>query len=151
MKAAFRFLSLMLMFGTIVSIGQTARRRRFRKRFHHIFRRQNAEGLERQYPSFWSVKDGVITGRTTKENPTKGKHIHHLDRRHDRRFRTETAVQNHSRQQRDSISEFSAEKQCRQMADRGYQADFEAGKRIPAFSTARDSAAFSADAVRKPN
>ena len=23
-------------------------------------------------PAFWSVKDGAITGQTTKENPTKG-------------------------------------------------------------------------------
>ncbi|MGE3803705.1 MAG: family 16 glycoside hydrolase [Gemmataceae bacterium] len=39
--------------------------------FVSIFDGKSLDGWEAD-PTFWSVKDGAITGRTTKENPTKG-------------------------------------------------------------------------------
>ncbi|REK19078.1 MAG: DUF1080 domain-containing protein [Planctomycetota bacterium] len=39
--------------------------------FKPIFNGKDLDGWEGK-PEFWSVEDGAITGRTTKENPTKG-------------------------------------------------------------------------------
>jgi type 1 glutamine amidotransferase len=39
--------------------------------FKPIFNGKNLDGWDGN-PKFWSVEDGTITGRTTKENPTKG-------------------------------------------------------------------------------
>jgi hypothetical protein len=39
--------------------------------FRPIFNGQNLDGWDGN-PKFWSVQDGMITGQTTAENPTKG-------------------------------------------------------------------------------
>ena len=39
--------------------------------FKPIFNGRTLDGWDGN-PKFWSVEDGAITGRTTKENPTKG-------------------------------------------------------------------------------
>lgn len=39
--------------------------------FESLFNGENLDGWDGN-PKFWSVEDGVITGRTTKENPTRG-------------------------------------------------------------------------------
>ena len=39
--------------------------------FRPLFDGKTLEGWEGN-PSFWSVRDGAITGQTTKDNPTKG-------------------------------------------------------------------------------
>ena len=42
------------------------------KGFEKIFDGKTLKGWNGD-PKFWSVKDGAITGQTTKENPTRGK------------------------------------------------------------------------------
>ena len=39
--------------------------------FTSLFNGKNLDGWDGN-PKFWSVRDGAITGQTTKENPTKG-------------------------------------------------------------------------------
>ena len=41
------------------------------KGFEKIFDGKTLKGWDGN-PKFWSVKDGAITGQTTKENPTQG-------------------------------------------------------------------------------
>ena len=44
------------------------------KGFKSIFDGKTLDGWDGD-PKFWSVEDGSITGKTTKENPTKGSHL----------------------------------------------------------------------------
>ena len=53
---------------TLVFVGQAVAAE---KGFETIFDGKTLKGWNGD-PKFWSVKDGAITGKTTKENPTKG-------------------------------------------------------------------------------
>ena len=56
-----------ILFVTALSFQATAEEKGFEK----IFDGKTLEGWDGN-PKFWSVKDGAITGQTTKDNPTKG-------------------------------------------------------------------------------
>ena len=61
-----RILSLAIfVFGLLASVGHAD------DGFKPIFDGKTLKGWDGN-PKFWSVKDGAITGQTTKDNPTRG-------------------------------------------------------------------------------
>jgi type 1 glutamine amidotransferase len=70
MTPALRFPALLLLLG-VTAAATPAVADDSESGFHSIFDGKTLKGWDGN-PKLWSVKDGVITGQTTKENPAKG-------------------------------------------------------------------------------
>jgi type 1 glutamine amidotransferase len=71
MQPAFRIPALLLMLGMFAAPGPAVADDAIEKGFESIFDGKTLKGWDGN-PKFWSVQDAAITGRTTKDNPTKG-------------------------------------------------------------------------------
>jgi type 1 glutamine amidotransferase len=70
MRTSFRWLSMWSLL-TVAVFGTSANAADLEPGFHSIFDGKTLKGWDGN-PKFWTVKNGAITGQTTKENPTKG-------------------------------------------------------------------------------
>lgn len=92
--------------------------------FQPIFDGKTLKGWEGK-PGFWTVEDGAITGRTTKENPTKGNTflIWRDGELKDFELRLKFRIENHN-----SGIQYRS-KDLGKFVVGGYQADFESGEK----------------------
>src|SRR4051812_25085812 len=70
MKPMLKFVSIALL-GCCLSSFQSARAAETEPGFKPLFNGKDLSGWE-GLSQFWSVQEGAITGRTTKDNPAKG-------------------------------------------------------------------------------
>lgn len=133
MRTAIRYLLPALFAGVMIAAATPAIAEDSEKGFKSIFDGKTLKGWDGD-PKFWSVKDGAITGQTTKENPTKGntfiiwtggktgdfelKLQYRIIPNNDRGF-ANSGIQYRS---------FKLPKAADKWRVGGYQADFEAGK-----------------------